>query len=76
MIYLLFGACVFYHIEHGAETTRRAKELEERININGMYSTNCKYTCFQNVIRRALLSLRATFTQITGLHNSLFEKPE
>lgn len=37
VIYLLFGACIFYHIEHGAETVRRVKELEDRIEINGMY---------------------------------------
>lgn len=35
-IYLMFGACVFYHIEHAAETERRAKELQDRIDINGM----------------------------------------
>lgn len=33
--YLMFGACVFYHIEHNAETERRAKELQARIDING-----------------------------------------
>lgn len=33
--YLIFGACVFYHIEHNAETDRRAKELQSRIDING-----------------------------------------
>lgn len=37
-IYLMFGACVFHHIEHEAETIRRAKELEDRISINGMLS--------------------------------------
>lgn len=35
--YLIFGAGVFYHIEHAAETERRAKELQNRIDINGMY---------------------------------------
>lgn len=34
-VYLMFGACVFYHIEHNAETERRAKELQARIDING-----------------------------------------
>lgn len=33
--YLMFGACVFYHIEHKAETERRANELQDRVNING-----------------------------------------
>lgn len=37
VIYLLFGAGVFYFIEHGAETIRRAKELDDRMEINGMY---------------------------------------
>lgn len=31
------GACVFYHIEHNAETERRAKELQARIDINGRW---------------------------------------
>lgn len=35
MSYLMFGACIFYHIEHNAETGRRAKELHDRIEING-----------------------------------------
>lgn len=34
--YLLFGACVFYYLEHGAETQRRAEKLKARIDINGM----------------------------------------
>lgn len=34
--YLMFGACVFYYIEHAAETERRAEELQARIDINGM----------------------------------------
>lgn len=34
-IYLMFGACVFYYIEHNAETERRAKDLQSRIEING-----------------------------------------
>lgn len=34
-IYLIFGACVFYHLEHGLETQRRAEELQARIDING-----------------------------------------
>lgn len=33
--YLIFGACVFYHIEHNAETERRAQALKARIQING-----------------------------------------
>lgn len=33
--YLIFGACVFYHIEHNAETERRAEALRARIDING-----------------------------------------
>lgn len=36
-IYLMFGASVFYHIEHAAETDRRSKELQDRMAINGMY---------------------------------------
>lgn len=39
--YLIFGAGVFYHIEHAAETERRAKELQKRIDINGMYYYYC-----------------------------------
>lgn len=34
--YLLFGASVFYYLEHGAETLRRAGKLQARIDINGM----------------------------------------
>lgn len=34
--YLLFGACVFYYLEHGAETLQRAEKLKARIDINGM----------------------------------------
>lgn len=35
--YLMLGACVFYHIEHNAETERRAKELAARIEIHGRH---------------------------------------
>lgn len=34
--YLLFGASVFYYLEHSAETIRRAEKLKARIDINGM----------------------------------------
>lgn len=37
-VYLMFGACIFHHIEHQAETVRRTKELEDRMSINGMLS--------------------------------------
>lgn len=40
MSYLMFGACVFYHIEHNAERERRAKELQDRIEINGRLETS------------------------------------
>lgn len=33
--YLIFGACVFYHIEHNAETERRAQALADRQEITG-----------------------------------------
>lgn len=33
--YLMFGAAVFYQIEHELETERRARSLQERIDING-----------------------------------------
>lgn len=33
--YLLFGASVFYHIEHANETERRIIQLQDRIDING-----------------------------------------
>ncbi|KAH8396254.1 hypothetical protein KR222_006521, partial [Zaprionus bogoriensis] len=32
--YLLFGAAIYYHIEHGEEKEARAEELKERIEIN------------------------------------------
>ncbi|XP_059222681.1 open rectifier potassium channel protein 1 [Stomoxys calcitrans] len=32
--YLMFGASIYYHIEHGLEYHRRAEELKERIAIN------------------------------------------
>lgn len=54
-IYLMFGACVFHHIEHEAETIRRAKELEDRISINGMLSSFIKKLIFFNVVSTILL---------------------
>lgn len=36
--YLLFGAAIYYHIEHGEEKEARAEELKERIEINGGYN--------------------------------------
>lgn len=47
--YLMFGACVFYHIEHNAETERRAQALKARIEINGnkqMKTNDRILTCF------------------------------
>lgn len=38
--YLLFGAAIYYHIEHGEEKEARAEELKERIEINGGYIYN------------------------------------
>lgn len=35
VVYLLFGALVFYEIEHELETERREEALQERIDING-----------------------------------------
>lgn len=35
--YLIFGASIFYHIEHGIEAEKRADRLEERIEVNGKY---------------------------------------
>ncbi|XP_017038238.1 open rectifier potassium channel protein 1 isoform X2 [Drosophila kikkawai] len=32
--YLMFGAAIYYHIEHGEEKEARAEELKERIEIN------------------------------------------
>ncbi|XP_037038523.1 open rectifier potassium channel protein 1-like [Bradysia coprophila] len=32
--YLIFGASIFYHIEHGLEAERRAYQLDERIEVN------------------------------------------
>jgi hypothetical protein len=37
ILYLFFGAMVFYHGEHRLETERRAVALAERIEINGNY---------------------------------------
>jgi hypothetical protein len=37
ILYLFFGASVFYHGEHRLETERRAVALAERIEINGNY---------------------------------------
>lgn len=33
--YLIFGAAVFYHIEHELEGERRASALQARIDVNG-----------------------------------------
>lgn len=38
ILYLIFGASVFYHVEHKLETDRRAMATSERIEINGNYS--------------------------------------
>lgn len=38
ILYLIFGASVFYHVEHKLETDRRAMATNERIEINGNYS--------------------------------------
>ena len=38
ILYLIFGASVFYHVEHKLETDRRAIATSERIEINGNYS--------------------------------------
>lgn len=37
ILYLIFGASVFYHVEHKLETDRRASANSERIEINGNY---------------------------------------
>lgn len=38
--YLMFGASIYYHIEHGLEYHKRAEELKERIAINGKLETS------------------------------------
>lgn len=35
--YLIFGAAIFYQIEHELETVRRAQALQNRIDINGNF---------------------------------------
>lgn len=35
--YLIFGAAVFYHIEHEQESERRASALQTRIYVNGKF---------------------------------------
>lgn len=37
ILYLIFGASVFYHVEHKLETERRGMANSERIEINGNY---------------------------------------
>lgn len=36
-VYLIFGAAVFYRIEHELEAERRAQALQERIDMNGRF---------------------------------------
>lgn len=36
ILYLFFGASVFYHFEQDLETERRAEARRDRIEINGM----------------------------------------
>lgn len=38
-VYLIFGAAIFYKIEHELEAERRAEALQERIDINGRLQT-------------------------------------
>lgn len=38
-VYLIFGAAIFYKIEHELEAERRAEALQERIDINGRLRT-------------------------------------
>lgn len=38
LAYLFFGATVFYHSEYEPETIRRAEQLEERIDMHGIYN--------------------------------------
>jgi len=33
--YLMFGAAIYYHIEHGEEKLARAAEMKEQVDING-----------------------------------------
>ncbi len=50
--YLIFGASIFYHIEHGIEAEKRAFQLDERIEVNGKY---LNLIFFERRIRRAFL---------------------
>lgn len=49
VVYLIFGASVFYEMEHELETDRRAKALQERIEINGNI-------CMKNVTASSFFS--------------------
>lgn len=44
--YLIFGASIFYHIEHGLEAEKRAYQLEERIEVNGKYLVETEVLLF------------------------------
>ncbi|XP_014761258.2 open rectifier potassium channel protein 1 isoform X2 [Drosophila ananassae] len=50
--YLMFGAAIYYHIEHGEEKEARAEELKERIEINAylLEELSDKNTSTQNEI--------------------------
>lgn len=45
VVYLLFGALVFYEIEHELETVRREDQLQKRIDINGIFFFESIYFC-------------------------------
>lgn len=34
-MYLIFGACVFYHFEHNKELEERAQLFVDRVRVNG-----------------------------------------
>lgn len=38
ILYLIFGASVFYHVEHKLEAEHRVMSTSQRIEINGKYS--------------------------------------
>ncbi|XP_075155041.1 open rectifier K[+] channel 1 [Haematobia irritans] len=73
--YLMFGASIYYHIEHNLENQRRAEELKERIAINEyiLEQLDDKNTTTQNEVLERITDYCGK--PVTDYRNDEYEVP-
>lgn len=73
--YLMFGASIYYHIEHNLEKERRASQLQERIEINEYltYQLESKNETVQNDVLERITEYCGK--PVTNYTTDTFEEP-